>query len=174
MLTVEGHSQACIAPWGRWLLVNEVNANRQLPIGSKPSQGSGGHVTANMSQPRENSRECTELCSSIHTYPLWEAEPNLYPSVSSAASHQNQGASWSVRQKSETNGNKKCCRLSEVASAGHFMTNLCEIYGKCHQGSFFFHFCSTMMEAAALHSKTGAIFLFNVTFKRMPLGQNGH
>lgn len=72
-------------PEGDSYLVNEVNFKRRLPIGSKPSLASGEDVTANMSQPRDNSRERAESCFSIHSYSLREAEPNLYRSVSSAA-----------------------------------------------------------------------------------------
>lgn len=98
-----GSESGMSCPVGQYLKVNEVNSKRQLPIGSKASQGSGGGVTANMSQTQENSRERAEACSSIHSYSLWGDEPNLYPSASSDASHQNKRDSLRVEQKKKWN-----------------------------------------------------------------------
>lgn len=52
-----------------------------------------------MSETQENSRERAELCFSIHSYSLWEAELNLYPSVSSAASQKNKRDLWQKKKK---------------------------------------------------------------------------
>lgn len=86
-------------PVGWWLTENEVNSARQLPIGSRRSLRSDGDVTANMSQAQANSRNHAELCFSIHSYSFSEAEPNLYPSVSSSVSHQNKRPSRSKSDK---------------------------------------------------------------------------
>lgn len=76
--------------------------------GQKPSSSGGGQCHSKYVRgPGKSSRERAELCFPIRLYSWWEAEPNLYPSVSSAASHpkHKKRASRSVR-RNEKAGSK--------------------------------------------------------------------